>query len=555
MKILNDLDEDSYEITELKFLRIANHPFIIGYNEDFPYPEDMTGRHCIVLEHADGCDLRKKMQALEYDIPEKIALNWFTHVCLALAQMHSKGLCHRDVKPENIFIVGEVCGGIAKLGDFGTVRNFNIDSRFTYKVGTFLYFAPEKITKKYQGGVDVWALGIVLFELLCKGEFPFDYNFEDKNVDDYMTALGSLKLKQMPAHISPACRALVKKMLKKNPEKRPSIFEILQAPLIIEKLRMIVDEFMIGIEISKRVKQQLIDLGINLISIPSQIEEKKEMPPLPISQPSIGPASLASQHSTSSTSSINQVLQSLSLQPSNLFKQEKLDELKDAFNKPMNKYLPKLNKKGQSKLALFIEAHGWKWSLVQLNALAQTQAHWAVFEGAQRGEQSALEKGLYYGEMADGKRQGYGIVYTTSTYGDPFLYECQWSRGVPINEGRYIQIYKEKWDKIEGTMNSTYTVTGEGTEHYEAGGSYQGGWLLGKCHGQGKIVYVDGKCYEGGWQEGKCHGRGREYYKGGEYREGEWRRGKGVVGVVRYYNKQGQLVKVYNHDTKQVVQQ
>ncbi|TNV81308.1 hypothetical protein FGO68_gene3333 [Halteria grandinella] len=236
MKVLNDLDEDNYDITELEFLRIANHPFIIGYIKDFPYPQDMAGRHCIVLELADGCDLRKKMLALDHKIPEQVVINWITHVCLGLAKMHYKGLCHRDVKPENILIVGEVDGGIAKLGDFGTVRNFNYDTHLTYKVGTFLYFAPEKITKKYQGGVDVWALGIVLYELLCGGEFPFDYSFEGKTLDEYMIALRSLKLKKMPAHITPECKELVKKMLKKNPEKRPSIFEILQTPIIAEKL-------------------------------------------------------------------------------------------------------------------------------------------------------------------------------------------------------------------------------------------------------------------------------------------------------------------------------
>lgn len=89
------------------------------------------------------------MQALKYDIPEKVALNWFTHVCLGLAQMHKRGLAHRDIKPDNILIVGEVAGGIAKLGDFGTVRIIGYTTKLTYQVGTARYFAPEKVTLKY----------------------------------------------------------------------------------------------------------------------------------------------------------------------------------------------------------------------------------------------------------------------------------------------------------------------------------------------------------------------------------------------------------------------
>lgn len=96
-----------YGASEIGFLKATNHPFIISYKDDFPYPNDMLGRHCIVLEYADGCDLRKKMLQMNNDIPEKFALNWFTHACLGLAKMHAQGLVHRDIKPENILIVGE----------------------------------------------------------------------------------------------------------------------------------------------------------------------------------------------------------------------------------------------------------------------------------------------------------------------------------------------------------------------------------------------------------------------------------------------------------------
>ena len=159
-----------------------------------------------MLEYADGCDLRSKMATMSNDIPEMLALNWFTHACLGLAQMHSLGLVHRDIKPENILIVGENAGGIAKLGDFGTVRNVNLASHLTYKVGTPLYFAPEKKLSQYSWEVDVWSMGILLYEMLSGGEHPIDYDFEKGNLDEYMELLPSLKLKPMPDRISKPCQ-------------------------------------------------------------------------------------------------------------------------------------------------------------------------------------------------------------------------------------------------------------------------------------------------------------------------------------------------------------
>jgi len=53
-------------MTEVEFLRIANHPFIISYINHFPYPDPILLRQCIVLEYADGCDLRSKLEAKNY---------------------------------------------------------------------------------------------------------------------------------------------------------------------------------------------------------------------------------------------------------------------------------------------------------------------------------------------------------------------------------------------------------------------------------------------------------------------------------------------------------
>lgn len=135
------------------------------------------------------------MLALNMPVPEKLALIWFTQACLGLARMHELKNAHRDIKPANILIVAENFGGVAKIGDFGSVKKMNFFDKQTFLVGTPLYFAPEKGGIHHDEKIDVWSLGIVLYELLTFGEHPIDFDFEGADLYDYMTKLPHLKLK------------------------------------------------------------------------------------------------------------------------------------------------------------------------------------------------------------------------------------------------------------------------------------------------------------------------------------------------------------------------
>ncbi|TNV82175.1 hypothetical protein FGO68_gene10749 [Halteria grandinella] len=152
-------ENSSKDITEMKFLKAAEHPFVIQYIEDFPYPIRYLEQHCIVLEYADGQDLRKKLASLKNQVTEDVLLTWVTLICLALAYVHAKGLLHRNINPDNILIVGEQ--QIAKLGGFGTISNIYSSDK---TVGTWQYSAPERFTQDYQDEADIWSLGVVLNE-------------------------------------------------------------------------------------------------------------------------------------------------------------------------------------------------------------------------------------------------------------------------------------------------------------------------------------------------------------------------------------------------------
>ncbi|TNV82328.1 hypothetical protein FGO68_gene6383 [Halteria grandinella] len=183
----------------------------------------------------------------------------------------------------------------------------------------------------------------------------------------------------------------------------------------------------------------------------------------------------------------------------NLFTQEELTNLLESFNEPINDYTPELNEQGQSKLTQYISANGWRMSLDQINEKADIirTVERIKFNGAKRdGDFNDLIEGTYYGQILNGKRDGYGIVYCTDTYNDPWLYECEWKEDTPI-KGRCILIVQNKWRKLEGRIDETYLITGIGSLEDEDGTQIYGEFIQGELANKGKIkaivVQEDGK--------------------------------------------------------------
>jgi hypothetical protein len=135
--------------------------------------------HYLVMEHLEGRSLREELGAGALPAARAIAIA--IEVGRALAAAHGKGIVHRDIKPENIFLVGPAGTeppavkildfGIAKLMDGHPFGAPLTQSGVT--LGTPTYMAPEQLDgEDLDGRVDVYALGIVLFEMLT-GAAPF----------------------------------------------------------------------------------------------------------------------------------------------------------------------------------------------------------------------------------------------------------------------------------------------------------------------------------------------------------------------------------------------
>lgn len=138
--------------------------------------ETDDARPFIVIEHLDGRDLARVLDE-EGPLPVERAVELVMQACVGLADAHARGIVHRDVKPANLFVARELGSESIKLLDFGISKvlgGSNPVVTTTEILGSPAYMSPEQLrsSRRVDGRTDVWALGAVLFEILC-GAPPF----------------------------------------------------------------------------------------------------------------------------------------------------------------------------------------------------------------------------------------------------------------------------------------------------------------------------------------------------------------------------------------------
>lgn len=158
-------------------------------------------------------------------------------VCAALEEAHRHGVIHRDIKPHNIFLHHPRPGvETVKVVDFGIatfVDGFSADQRLTAagnRPGTPAYMAPERFSDEpYDGRVDVYSLGITLYELLT-GELP--YNVEDGNLLRIIRmhlAGDPVPLDRRRSDLTPEIDRTVRRAMSKDPDERPGLRQLAES--------------------------------------------------------------------------------------------------------------------------------------------------------------------------------------------------------------------------------------------------------------------------------------------------------------------------------------
>ena len=97
----------------------------------------------------------------------------------ALAHMHEKDTLHRDLKPSNILLTDRKDLSSVKIIDFGLSEKYVIMDEFSNEQGTLFYMAPEVVkgNGKISKSVDIWAIGIIMYQMLSGGLHPYKVSF------------------------------------------------------------------------------------------------------------------------------------------------------------------------------------------------------------------------------------------------------------------------------------------------------------------------------------------------------------------------------------------
>jgi serine/threonine-protein kinase len=138
-----------------------------------------SGAPYMVMEHLDGADLGDVIDRAGPLGPET-ACDYVVQACEAVAEAHALGIVHRDLKPDNLYLTTRVGGEeIVKVLDFGISKVMSAQqgalTQTRAVIGSPLYMAPEQLrsSRRADSRSDVWALGVVLYELLTR-RWPFE---------------------------------------------------------------------------------------------------------------------------------------------------------------------------------------------------------------------------------------------------------------------------------------------------------------------------------------------------------------------------------------------
>jgi hypothetical protein len=172
---------------------------------------DARGDHWVVMEYISGESLSNVLARHPNGLPRELTQQWFVELARAVGCLHGHGIVHRDLKPANIFLEN----GTVKVGDYGLSKFISSSQHTaqTQSVGTVHYMAPEISTGNYNKQIDIYAAGVILYEMLT-GRVPFDGESAGEILMKHLTAPPDLS--KVPADYI----AAVGKALAKNPAHR-----------------------------------------------------------------------------------------------------------------------------------------------------------------------------------------------------------------------------------------------------------------------------------------------------------------------------------------------
>lgn len=214
-------------LREARAANLVRHPNVVDVVD---IGRDGDGSPFIVQELLEGEDLARYVERRGGRLALSEIAEYLVPVVDAVAEAHERGVVHRDLKPENIFLAWSGHRLVPKLLDFG-ISKLRLPNIKMTEVGTMMgtpaYMAPEQVqgSRDADPRADVWALGVMLFELIS-GRLPFE-------ADDAPALFVAIATKDAPSLVEVCSDAgadvsrIVGRCLRRLPDERyPSALEL-----------------------------------------------------------------------------------------------------------------------------------------------------------------------------------------------------------------------------------------------------------------------------------------------------------------------------------------
>ncbi|HEV3166176.1 MAG TPA: serine/threonine-protein kinase, partial [Isosphaeraceae bacterium] len=178
-----------------------------------------VGDTFVIMEYVAGPSLANVLAQHPKGLPMNEVRHWLKGLIEGVAYLHDHGIVHRDLKPANLFMEQ----GVVKIGDYGLSKLITQSQGrgHSESVGTCHYMAPEISTGQYYKPIDVYAIGIILYEMIT-GRVPFEGETVGEVLMKHLTARPDLSPLQEPY------KSIVAKATAKDPAHRPSrVYDLL----------------------------------------------------------------------------------------------------------------------------------------------------------------------------------------------------------------------------------------------------------------------------------------------------------------------------------------